>query len=245
MKDEQLDDLFAQLSAEESVVSYDRAARKFLQSSGVGLLGIAVGMFLGKRNPFIYITMTASTLLVATLSLVYYSTGTSDPTPHASSTRAEIAVQQEAWRSERSETVIYKPEKEVIDRTAYRTTEDVDALAVKPADFILLQTVDGPILQTADLKPTNEAHTRIFWLTRNMDDHEMRAIEEAAEAAGIDFGFRILVWNGRVKKCTFWMNYEGSDGTSCGYQSELKGNFKKRIGWVEDANGQATALITN
>ena len=71
----------------------------------------------------------------------------------------------------------------------------------------------------------------------------MEIIREAATKAGIDFDYRLIVWKGEVRKCTFWMKFTNANGGQCTYQSELKGKFNKQIRWIEDENGKALQVF--
>lgn len=102
------------------------------------------------------------------------------------------------------------------------------------------QTATSSDLETEKLKSTRE---RIFWIKRDMQDSEMEKIREAAIAAGIDFNYRLLVWKGEIRKCTFWMKFSNAKGGQCTYQSELKGKFNKQIRWIEDENGKAIEVF--
>lgn len=246
MKDEQLDALFAQVRQESVVTPYPVLARRFLRSSGVGPLGVWLGLFLRKCNPLKCIVMTTSTLIVALVGTLYLNSNAEQPQDTAHSLRSESHAPNAGPQSEHSALTIYTQENKILLHTEYNPEDKVNTLHAKPVEFIPLQ------LQTLDTVPLHKSYKadgeqkeRLFWITRNMEDRDLRAIQEAAGQAGIDFNFRILVWNARVKKCTFWMKYTDKDGAYCEYQSELKGNFRKRIGWLEDAEGRATALITD
>jgi hypothetical protein len=112
-----------------------------------------------------------------------------------------------------------------------------------PPDFEGFIVVPPTFLEDDDsVNVDQKTTTRSFIIEKNTSDLEMEKIRKLAEAAGLEFNYRVLVWKGRIKRCTIHVYMNNGKGGYCKYDSQLSGKFHKQIEWVEDENGKAISF---
>lgn len=76
-----------------------------------------------------------------------------------------------------------------------------------------------------------------------MLDTELKVIEKAALAAGIDFEYIYVVWFGKVRKIEYTIKWKDADGKFYTRNESFKGTFISEIGWIENEEGKAVELL--
>lgn len=246
MNDEKLNSLFAVIKDEEPKVSFQASSRAFLRSLGVGGIGIVLSLFVRKWKPIQIIVMTTSTILIVAAGFLSAPSSSTSEQLNAQHFTSREPQRTSNTRSSEDIEIIYVSQEDTFVQRIQRTEfsgiiRQIEPLPTKQ----LLSKIAPSILPMSPVfkKDTLITSERIFWIKRNMHDSEMETIREEATAAGIEFDYRLLVWKGEVRRCTFWMKFENPNGGVCTYQSELKGRFNKQIRWIQDASGKAIQVF--
>jgi len=246
MTEEKLTNLFTAIKEDAPKVSFQAVSRTFLRSLGIGTIGIVLSSFVRKWKPIQIIVMTTSTILIVAAGFLAAPTSsTSEPQSGQHSPSRESQGTSNTRSSEEIEIAYISQEDTFVQRIqrtgTFGTIRQMEPLPTQQ----LLSEFNASILPMSPVfkRDTLNTHERIFWIHRKMQDADMEIIREAATEAGIDFNYRLIVWKGEVRKCTFWMKFDNPNGGHCTYQSELKGKFNKQIRWIEDANGKAIQVF--
>lgn len=148
-------------------------------------------------------------------------------------------------------------ENEVVVKTTYFDTEKqwaeirveptkIDASDSSSIEFI--QELDTPLpppifpKEDDSTKAFQQATTKCFSIQKNSPDLEIEKIRKLAEAAGLHFQYKVIVWRGKIKRCSLHMCLDKGNESSCEYDINLSGKFWKKIQWVEDENGKAISF---
>jgi len=249
MKEVKLDQMFATVRETQPEQSFRSTSRRYLKAKGVGIFGVAL-IFWGMLSHPLKIVIMISTLLTAgaiTTAILLHSTPESAVAPvkkHQTEQleNKEIVVDEvgnttityfdDAKNVLRNETIPSRKQKAPTERMALLPIENLKGAPGTPKTRIPLQKT--PKDSTENIKT--------FVIERDMLDTKLQEIQEKAIAAGIEFRYKMVVWKGKTKKISFTMGLK-TEGTNCEYESELTGNFRKTIGWVEDGDGKAVRLL--
>lgn len=245
-----LDDLFAAARNEDPKVSYAQAKSNFLQAIGLGFFGVLLLKWAGLSTKLKIVVMLSIVGIGSMVTLVTIQVSAPDepkvqlPISHVEQTvNKQVTVEPDGS----SQTVYFDDDSNVVNvvETQVKSEEflPLEVLKIDPIASPDPQEEIIPARQVAPQDTTPEkVKTVLFTITKNIKDDEMARIQREAKAAGIDFRYRILVWRGRVKKCTIGMTLATATG-SCSVCYELKGKFNKTVGWIVDEEGKAIEII--
>ena len=87
-----------------------------------------------------------------------------------------------------------------------------------------------------------QSTTKCFIIEKNSSDLEIERIRKLAEAAGLHFQYKVIVWRCKIKPCSLHICLDICNEPNCEYDINLSGKFWEKIQWVEDENGQAISF---
>jgi len=236
--------------------------RSFASSKSALLAGIGATTSIGILAKWAKLSFTFKTLImvgiIGTVATVTTCVVLSIA-PKETLKQLDLSVSQEV------KTEVVDQENEVVVHTTYfDSKKDWVEISIEPLSMLTSdtnrivtteeendpKTIDTkkeitptlPPLNPEDTTTATTTTTRSFLIERNTSDIEKEKIRKEAEAAGIDFKYKVLVWKGKIKRCSIHVYINNGKGGYCEYKTQLSGRFSKRIGWVEDENGKAISF---
>jgi hypothetical protein len=238
---------------------HEAPIRSFASSKSALLAGTGTTTSIGVLAKWAKLSFTFKTLIMVGIIGTVATCVVMSSAPNETLKPSELIIPQEV------KTEVVDEKNEVVVHTTYFDTEkDWVEISIEPLTKSTSDTVRTAIVKeenvpkTIDPKreiappstPLNPEDTtttatttmRTFLIERNSSDVEIEKIRKEAEAAGIEFKYKILVWKGKIKRCSIHVYFNNGKGGSCEYKMQLSGKFSKRIGWVEDENGKAISF---
>ena len=162
-----------------------------------------------------------------------------DPTPYTETTEVvdyvnEVVVKTIYFDTDKqwAEIRVEPTKVNISDSNRKEFNKNLD-IPLPPPVFIKTQDSNQAEHQTT---------TKCFSIEKNSSDLEIERIRKLAEAASLHFRYKVIVWRGKIKRCSLHICLNKYNEPSCEYDVNLSGKFWKKIQWVEDENGKAISF---
>ncbi|MFT6921071.1 MAG: hypothetical protein ACJA1C_000065 [Crocinitomicaceae bacterium] len=162
-----------------------------------------------------------------------------DPTPYTETTEVVDYVNEVVVK-----TIYFDTEKQWAEIRVEPTKVDISDSNRKESNKNLDIPLPPPVfIKTEDsTQAYRKTTTKCFSIEKNSSDLEIERIRKLAEAAGLHFRYKVIVWRGKIKRCSLHICLDKDNEPSCEYDVNLSGKFWKKIQWVEDENGKAISF---
>ncbi len=251
MKEDKLNQLFSSVQSSPSEQSFRDASRQFLKAKGVGFFEVILISWGLLAKPLKLIIMISTILSASTLITILLLPSQLEAPPQFTAAHTTELENKEIDVDSEGNTSItyYDNAKKVVKKELIpgkKHAMALEKLETKPLEEMATSNESQTLIPIAppraDDSTSLKTTTKTFVIERNMPDSKLQAIQDQATAAGIKFRYKILVWKGKTKRIDFSMKLS-TENSTCDYDSQLTGNFRKTIGWVENADGKAIALL--